>query len=48
VILATSTSVTREQLADVVDRLARPAPKLARLLEAAEPDLLAFAAVWDT
>jgi putative transposase len=32
----------REQLAEVVDRLARPAPKVAQLLEAAEPDLLAF------
>lgn len=32
----------RLQLADVVDRLTRPAPKVARLLEAAEPDLLAF------
>jgi putative transposase len=32
----------REQLAEVVDRLARPAPKVAQLLEHAEPDLLAF------
>jgi putative transposase len=29
-------------LGDVVDRLEGPAPKVARLLEAAEPDLLAF------
>ena len=39
---ADSPQQAREQLADVVDRLARPAPKVARLLEAAEPDLLAF------
>ena len=32
----------RSILADVVDRLEGPAPKVARLLEAAEPDLLAF------
>lgn len=32
----------RDALAEVVKRLARPAPKVARLLEAAEPDLLAF------
>ena len=32
----------RAQLADVVDRLQRPAPKVARLLEQAEPDLLSF------
>ncbi len=32
----------RDLLAEVVDRLGRPAPKVARLLEAAEPDLLAF------
>jgi putative transposase len=32
----------RELLAEVVNRLKRPAPKVARLLEAAEPDLLAF------
>lgn len=32
----------REQLTEVVERLTRPAPKVARLLEAAEPDLLAF------
>jgi len=32
----------RDALAEVVDRLARPAPKVAQLLEAAEPDLLAF------
>jgi putative transposase len=39
---ADSFDQARETLADVVDRLARPAPKVARLLEAAEPDLLAF------
>ena len=32
----------RQALGEVVDRLARPAPKVASLLEAAEPDLLAF------
>ena len=32
----------RERLAAVVDQLAGPAPKVARLLEDAEPDLLAF------
>ncbi len=32
----------RATLGDVVERLAGPAPKVARLLEAAEPDLLAF------
>ena len=31
-----------ERLAQVVEQLARPAPKVAQLLEAAEPDLLAF------
>jgi putative transposase len=32
----------RERLAQVVEQLAGPAPKVAELLEAAEPDLLAF------
>jgi transposase-like protein len=32
----------RATLTEVVERLAGPAPKVARLLEAAEPDLLAF------
>ena len=32
----------RERLADVVDRLKTPAPKVAGLLEAAEEELLAF------
>ncbi len=32
----------RERLAQVVEQLARPAPKVAQLLEAAEVDLLAF------
>src|ERR1051325_3845536 len=32
----------RERLGEVVDRLRAPAPKVARLLEDAEPDLLAF------
>ncbi len=32
----------RQTLADVIERLAGPAPKVAQLLEAAEPDLLAF------
>jgi putative transposase len=32
----------RERLGQVVDQLARPAPKVAQLLEAAEDDLLAF------
>jgi putative transposase len=32
----------REVLGQVVERLAGPAPKVARLLEEAEPDLLAF------
>lgn len=31
-----------QALGDVVERLAVPAPKVARLLEAAESDLLAF------
>ncbi len=35
----------RERLGQVVDQLARPAPKVAQLLEAAEPDLLAFYAL---
>ncbi len=33
------------RLAQVVEQLARPAPKVAQLLEAAEPDLLAFYAL---
>jgi transposase-like protein len=32
----------RERLAEVVERLQGPAPKVARLLEEAEPDILAF------
>jgi transposase-like protein len=39
---AASGEEARERLADVVKRLQEPAPKIARLLEAAEPDLLAF------
>jgi putative transposase len=39
---AESLDLARDHLAEVVDRLARPAPKVARLLEDAEPDLLAF------
>jgi putative transposase len=39
---ADSHDEARATLADVVDRLQGPAPKAARLLEAAEPDLLAF------
>lgn len=39
---ADSHDEARATLADVVDRLQGPAPKVARLLEAAEPDLLAF------
>jgi len=32
----------RERLAEVVERLSAPAPKVARLLEESEPDVLAF------
>ena len=39
---ADSHDEARATLADVVERLQGPAPKVARLLEAAEPDLLAF------
>ena len=39
---ATTGPEARQRLADVVDQLAGPAPKVARLLEDAEPDLLAF------
>jgi transposase-like protein len=39
---ATSLAEARERLADVVGKLATTAPKVARLLEAAEPELLAF------
>ncbi len=39
---ATGAAEARQRLADVVEQLARPAPKVARLLEDAEPDLLAF------
>ncbi len=39
---ASDGDAARATLADVVERLAGPAPKVARLLEAAEPDLLAF------
>jgi len=39
---ADSHDEARATLSEVVERLAGPAPKVARLLEAAEPDLLAF------
>ena len=39
---ATGYDEARALLAEVVERLDRPAPKVARLLEGAEPDLLAF------
>jgi len=39
---ATSGAEARQRLGDVVEQLARSAPKVARLLEDAEPDLLAF------
>jgi transposase-like protein len=39
---ATSLAEARERLLEVVGKLATAAPKVARLLEAAEPDLLAF------
>jgi transposase-like protein len=39
---AASLAEARERLGEVVDRLAEAAPKVARLLEAAETDLLAF------
>jgi putative transposase len=39
---ATSLGEARARLNDVVDKLATSAPKVAALLEAAEPDLLAF------
>jgi transposase-like protein len=39
---ASSLAEARERLAEVVERLTTAAPKVARLLEAAEPDLLAF------
>ena len=39
---AASAEEARERLADVVDRLEAPAPKVARRLLAAEPELLAF------
>jgi putative transposase len=39
---ATSLTEARERLGDVVDKLSQAAPKVAGLLEAAEPDLLAF------
>jgi transposase-like protein len=39
---ATDGNEARQRLAEVVEQLARPAPKVARLLEDAEPDLLAF------
>ena len=39
---ADSHDEARATLTDVVNRLKGPAPKVARLLEAAEPDLLAF------
>ncbi len=39
---ADSQQAARERCGEVIDRLAAPAPKVARLLEAAEEDLLAF------
>ena len=39
---AQSGEEARARLAEVVDRLERPAPKVARLLLEAEPDVLAF------
>jgi len=39
---ATDGKEARQRLGEVVEQLARPAPKVARLLEDAEPDLLAF------
>ena len=39
---AASLAEARQRLADVVDKLTSTAPKVAGLLEAAEPDLLAF------
>lgn len=39
---ATSLAEARERLGEVVDRLTQAAPKVARLLEAAETELLAF------
>ena len=39
---ATSLAEARERLVEVVDKLAAAAPKVARLLEAAEAELLAF------
>jgi putative transposase len=42
---ATSGDEARERLAEVVDRLGGTAPKVARLLEAAEAELLAFYAL---
>jgi transposase-like protein len=39
---ATSPTEARQRLGEVVDRLQPAAPKVARLLEAAESELLAF------
>lgn len=39
---ATDATEARQRLGEVVEQLKRPAPKVARLLEAAEADLLAF------
>jgi putative transposase len=42
ILQATSLVEARERLSEVVDRLGGPAPKVARLLEQAEAELLAF------
>ncbi len=42
VFAAASGAEARERLAEVVERLGGPAPKVAALLEEAEPDVLAF------
>ena len=42
VFAAASGAEAAERLAEVVERLESPAPKVAALLEAAEPDVLAF------
>lgn len=42
VFAAASASEASERLAEVAERLSGPAPKVARLLEEAEPDVLAF------